>query len=782
MNANGVPLVKLRICILGGLCWLAAVSLCGQSMTGDVRLRVEDPEALGVKAKVELRCDANQYSAEQSTDEAGNLVAKRLPFGVYQVRVRVPGFAEYQGSLEVRSAVPVEHTIRLSLASVAASVTVNGTETLVDPSRPGAVNQLGAGTIERRASSLPGRSLQELVNSQPGWLYEGNAVLHPRGSEYQTQFVLDGIPLTDNRSPGSGPEIEADDVESMAVYTAGFPAEYGRKMGGVVEVNTFREVRDGLHGQTVVSGGSFDTVGAFSRVQYGWGKNALGVSASGDATSRYLNPVVPQNFTNRATTGDFSGGYEHDFSSKDRLTLTVRHEFSRYEIPNEVIQEAAGQLQNGSNSETIGMAAYQHIFSPNVVGDLRGMVRDNADGLTSNTLSTPIMAFLDNHFREVYFKGAISIHHGRHEWKFGVESDNTFLHENFSDRITDPSVFDPGTPTTFSFSGARPALEQAAFVQDLIRLGNWTASLGLRWDHYELVVNQNALSPRVSVARFLPTVNLLVHASYDRIFQTPAFENILLASSSEVASLNPNVLRLPVEPSHGNYYELGLTKALFSSLKLDVNVFRRQVDNFADDDQLLSTAVSFPIAFRRGVVYGAEAKIEIPDWRRFSGFVSYSYTVGNVWVPVTGGLFLGEEATNAQVRVSGHFADSQDQRNTVRSRIQYQVGPRVWIAGAAGYGSGLPFSYPGTYQDAVEQYGQEVVDRLNFDRGRIRPTLSINAALGTDVHKSDRLTVRFQVEGQNLNNRLNVLDFQGLFSGNAISPSRSCFARLSASF
>jgi hypothetical protein len=23
------------------------------------------------------------------------------------------------------------------------------------------------------------------VNSQPGWLYEGNAVLHPRGSEYQ---------------------------------------------------------------------------------------------------------------------------------------------------------------------------------------------------------------------------------------------------------------------------------------------------------------------------------------------------------------------------------------------------------------------------------------------------------------------------------------------------------------------------------------------------------------------------------------------------------------------
>ena len=81
------------------------------------------------------------------------------------------------------------------------------------------------------------------MNSQPGWLYEGNAVLHPRGSEYQTQLVVDGIPLTDNRSPSFGPEIEADDVQSMSIYTAGIPAEYGRKMGGVVEMVTTQEIQ-----------------------------------------------------------------------------------------------------------------------------------------------------------------------------------------------------------------------------------------------------------------------------------------------------------------------------------------------------------------------------------------------------------------------------------------------------------------------------------------------------------------------------------------------------------
>ena len=87
-------------------------------------------------------------------------------------------------------------------------------------------------TIQNSPASLPGRSLQDLVNSQPGWLYEGNAVLHPRGSEYQTQFVVDGIPLQDNRSPSFGPALEANDVQSMSIYTAGFRPSTAGKWAG----------------------------------------------------------------------------------------------------------------------------------------------------------------------------------------------------------------------------------------------------------------------------------------------------------------------------------------------------------------------------------------------------------------------------------------------------------------------------------------------------------------------------------------------------------------------
>jgi hypothetical protein len=767
---------------------LLAFPLMAQSNMGELRLKVTDPNGLGVKTAVELVSESNEFDTTLLTDDSGALIAKRLPFGLYRVQVQQSGFAPVSVPVEVRSAVPRDYSIKLAIAAVNTSVTVQGIDTLIDPHRAGSVNEIGSEAISNRTASLPGRSMQDLVNAQPGWLYEGNAVLHPRGSEYQTQFVVDGIPLTDNRSPGMGPEIEADDVDSVSVYTAGIPAEFGRKMGGVIEVNTVKPAKGGLHGQVDLSGGSFDTAGAFAQVQYGWKKTTIGGSADGSMTSHYLNPVVPENYTNRGTTGDFSLHYEREMSAHDRMVLMGRHALSRFQVPNEQVQQTAGQRQDADNFETMGIVSYQHVFSDNTLGVLRGMVRDDSNNLTSNPQSTPVMAFQQNHFREGYFNGSISVHHGRHEFKAGIESDNTFLQETFSDIITDPSRFDPDTPLTFSFpgnvptEGQRPELDQSAYVQDLIRLGNWTVSAGLRWDHYQLLVNQNAVSPRVSVARFFPSASLVIHASYDRIFQTPSSENILLSSSSQVVSLSDNVLRLPVEPSHGNYFEIGATKSLFSKLRFDTNYFRRYVNNYADDDQILSTAVSFPIAFNKAIIYGAEGKIEIPKWGRFSGSASYSYMVGNAWLPVTGGLFLGDDATAAASQLSGHFPGSQDQRNTVRIRMRYQLLPRIWVAGGAEYGSGLPFEFTGTYDEALAQYGQAVVDRVNFDRGRVRPSLSVDASLGADLYQNDKMSMRLQADGQNLNNRLNVIDFGGLFSGNAIAPSRNWSLRLATSF
>jgi hypothetical protein len=818
--------------IIAVLLW--ALPMPAQSTTGELRLSVIDPAGLGLKSTVELISQGNEYRNTFTTDDQGNLDAKRLPYGIYQVEIEAQGFAPVFEPVEIRSALPLDRRIRLKVASVSESVNVSASRTLVDPYRAGSVNEMGLQTIENRVTALPGRSMQDLVNSEPGWLYEGNAVLHPRGSEYQTQFVVDGIPLTDNRSPSFGPEVEADDVESLKIYTAGIPAEYGRKMGGVVEVNTLKSADPGFHGQLTLFGGTYDTAGINTQDQYRWKGNTLGVSASGNMTGHYLNPVVPENYTNNGTTGSFSLSYERDLTQKDRLTLIVRHELARYEIPNEFVQEngawvpsvvntvgcpavpageepsdcvyvPGGQLQNGDNFETMGSISYQHIFSSDTIGWLRGMARDNSNDFYSNPSSWPINVTQHNDFREIYFNGSLAIHHGRQEWKAGGESDAIFLHENFSDSIPDCSgplgtyapqcpiqlgLFDPGSATTFAFAASRPDLEQAAYVQDLIRLGKWTVNAGLRWDHYQLLVNQNAVSPRLAVSRYFPSPGLNVHVSYDRIFQTPSFENILLSNSTAVLDFDPISLRQNVLPSHGNYYEAGLTKAFFGELRVDANMFRRDVNNYADDDSILNTAISFPIAFRTAILYGAEAKLELLHWGRFSGFASYSYIVGNCWLPVVGGLLLGSESGVAvgpggnliNTQLTGHIPDSQDQRQTIRARIRYQVAPRLWVALGSDYNSGLPFEpdeSPGLY---ATEYGQVVINHLNFDRDRISPYLTENASVGVDFYEHEKRSLRLQGDVANLSNELELIDFGGLFSGNAIGPSRQFTFRLVSTF
>lgn len=167
--------------------------------------------------------------------------------------------------------------------------------------------------------------------------------------------------------------------------------------------------------------------------------------------------------------------------------------------------------------------------------------------------------------------------------------------------------------------------------------------------------------------------------------------------------------------------------------------------------------------------------------RRLTGFVSYSYMVGSAYFPV-GGLFLGQSATNALTQLSGRLWVSQDQLNTVRTRFRYQFVPRIWAAVGAQYGSGLPIDFDGTYEEALAEYGKSVIDRVDFARSRVRPSLSIDASFGAELWRQAQTSVRVQYDAANLNDRLNLINFAGFFSGNARAPPHRYSVRLQASF
>ncbi|MGB9455421.1 MAG: TonB-dependent receptor [Bryobacteraceae bacterium] len=760
---------------------LLAGTAFAQSDFGELRLTVTDSSGLPVRGRVDVASQATQYARRFVADAEGHIAARRLPYATYTLSASYPGLTPVSQLADVHSAIPIELRITLGVAQMRTAVTVATESALLDTANYASANRIGTATLEDRVTALPGRSLADLVNQEPGWVFEANGILHPRAEEYQVQYVLDGLPLTDNRSVAYVPDFDVDDVQEMSILTAGFPAEYGRKLGGVIEVQTQRDSRSGFHGKAAASGGSFDTTSMYGEGQYGWGRNTFTLSGSGATTYRYLDPPVLQNYTNHGTLADLMAHYERDLTDKDRIGVILRREQSKFQVPDEIVQEQAGQRQDRQSFESAAQFSYDHIFSANVLAFLRAMTRDVTAGYWSNDLSTPMIAGQDRAYHEQYVKVAVSVHSGIQEWKMGGDFDYASLQEALSYRITNPALFDPSTPLTFSFYGHAPDREQSAFAQDEIHWKNLTLSAGLRFDHYSLLVDQSAWSPRAGVSYYLPRANIVFRAAYDRVFQTPPFENLLVSSSPLVTSLSDQVLRLPVQPARGNYYQAGFGRAFFQHIKIDGNFFWRAYRNYPDDDLLLNTGVSFPITFARADIYGAEAKLDIPRWGPFSGYISYSHERGNGYFPVSGGLFLGDEAAQAISAGSTVFPVSQDERNAVRARFRWDVTSRLWAAIGGTYDSGLPIDFDGTYQDAA-QYGQAIVDRVNFSDHRPFPLVSVDASLGLTVRRSERYPLRLQVDGTNLSNQINVIDFAGLFSGTAIAPSRSITARLQFGF
>lgn len=756
-----------------------------QRERGELRLEVRDSQGAVLAARGQLVSQSNQFERSFLIGSDGRYAAQDLPFGLYRLTLTAEGFAPWSKTVEIRSEVPLRLSATLGVAPVTTQVQVNDAATLIDPSQSGAVSSIGKQSIDEQLPQQPGRTLSDLVDDQPGWLYEANGILHPRGSEYDVQYVFDGLPLTQNRSPAFAPAFDADDVESMRVLTAGFPAEYGRKLGGIVEVITQKDVPGGWHGRLDAAGGSFASASGSAAVSYARRDDQFSISGYGFSTDRYLDPPVLANFTNRGTTAGLSASYERDFTDRDRLRVSLIHSEARSLVPNELVQQEAGQRQDVANDETAGQIYFQHTFSPDLLLSVNVSVRDVSASLRSNALATPVIVSQGRGYREGYVRGDLAGHAGHHDWKLGADGIFSPVHERLQYVITDPSQFDAGTLPAFVFPLHRKwDVETSVYVQDQVHLGHWNASVGLRFDHYDFVVHESAWSPRVAISRYLPSLGLLLHVSYDRVFQTPAVENLLLASSPDLDVVDPNVLRQPVRPARANYYEGGLTKAFAGKLRLDATVFRRDFHNYPDDDVLLDTGVSFPIAFAKGRILGEEVRIAVPQWGAFSGYLSYSNQSAIGRGPVTGGLFLGDDASSA-LTDTGRFASSQDQRNTLRAKLRFAATRRMWLALGGAYGSGLPVELDSGTVDVNflrAQFGPAIVDQVNFNKGRVRPNLSLDASAGAEIYRKEHRSATLQVTVGNLADRVNVINFASLFSGTAVAAPRSVSASLRLSF
>lgn len=790
------------------ICFAAATSVLGQTRIGTIQGTVKDPTgALVPSARVTITQPITGYKQSVQTDAQGAFKLMNVPFNTYKVTAEAAGFEAVEQAIDLESTVPLMLEFSLSLEATTAAVTVStGTGALLEPDRTSSDTDLNQTLLERPLGAAPSRAIEGIVASAPGFVTDDNGRLHPRGSESQVQYVIDGVPVTDNMSAIFSTNLDARTLRTVEVMTGGIPAEFGDKLGGVINVNT----RSGLEGPTQagisMSGGSFSTgeVGfdfATHTKKFGFLTN---LSAS--TSQRYLDPPSIDNFHNFGRTGKSFFRFDYQFDTNNTLRATFTFGGSNFQVPNRFSQELAGQDQRQRLRDSAQNIGFQHIFSPNSIAQISIFNRYSKARLNSNALSTPVVASQDRTIQNYGIIGSLALTRGNHNIKLGGQVSVTPIRERFSFYPTvpfDDLVDDEGNvlpnpvnsfnvSSPFNFSGRKTGRTLSAFIQDRFTLArNLTLDIGVRYDNYRLLLKAQAVSPRLGFAYYIPRTQTTLRASYNRLFQPPPAENILLASSPEALSISPlaviggaTVVR-PIEPDTEHVFEVGAQQLLTKFFRANVTLYQKRITNFADKDQFFETGIIFPIAISSGRVTGEELRIESTEIQGFRGFVSYANAHAYGVTPIVGGLFLGEDPTELQA-AGLKFSADHDQRNSAQFQLAYNHHKSGIYAMFSGrYDSGVPTDVEPetTLEDFVaEGFDPRLYDELDFSRGRIRPRTILDVSVGADLMQKERVSLNLQFDIQNLTNELFLYNFESVFSGTHVGYPRLFSGRLALRF
>jgi hypothetical protein len=781
-----------------------------QSTVGSVQGQVTDASGAVISgATVTLVNSITNYRVTAKADEAGNFKFVNVPFNTYKLSVEALEFQTSEQTVDVHSAVPTQLAVPLAPKGLSEQVNVSADDThIIETDRTSADTDLNTTSLLNNLGPSPSRGLQKMVESAPGVVADDGGRIHVRGSESNVQTVINGVPVTENMSAIFSTSIDPRSASHIEVLTGGIPAEFGDKLGAVVNLNTKSGLDMPISGELSGNLGSFSTGDVTASFgghlqKFGWF-----TAFSGSTTHRYLDPPTVENFHNTGRSASNLTTLDFNPSQDDLFKVTLIFGGANFQVPNRLDQELAGQDQRQRQRNQSASLSWQHIFSPSTVANLALFGRTSTGELTSNPLSTPVVAFQGRRLTNYGLIASLSYAGHGHSLKTGLQYTRTPVREDFSFYPTAAAAFPPivdesgnefanpvlqfSAANPFVFHDRRTGRMASGFVQDRFSpLKNLTVDAGVRFDDYRLIIHEHAFSPRVGVAYAIPRTQTVIRASYNRLFQPPPAENLLLASSEQAARLSPLAVTTgesgvkPILPDKEHVFELGVQQQLTHFARLSVSAYNKQIRNFSDKDQFFDTGIIFPISIFAGRVNGIEARLDTAEWRGLSGYFSYANSRSFGITPINGGLFLGE-AVSTLSNPGLRFPNDHDERNSGQFQVNYSHKPSGWWASFGGrYDSGVPVDVePSTTREqfTAEGFDARLFDQIDFQRGRVRPRTLFNFSTGIDLRQSERVAVSLAMDVQNLTDRLYVYNFESVFSGTHIGPPRQWGGRLTLKF
>src|SRR5215217_7425357 len=339
-----------RTVMVVGILLLLTPAVFAQGRTGGIQGVVKDPTgALLPNAKVTVTQPVTGYNQTTQTDAQGSFKLVNVPFNTYKIRAEAPGFHPTEESVDLHTNIPLNLELSLSLEETTAAVTITtGGAAMLETDRTSSDTDISQTILERPLGAAPSRAIESIVASTPGFVTDDNGRMHPRGSESQVQYVIDGVPVTDNMSAIFSTSLDARTLRTVEVLTGGIPAEFGDKLAGVINVNT----RSGLEGPTQggisFSGGSFSTGEAAADFATHTKKLGFLANVSASTSQRYLDPPTLDNLHNFGRTGKAFFRLDYQFDTNNTLRGVFNFGGTNFQVPNRFNQELARSEEHTS--------------------------------------------------------------------------------------------------------------------------------------------------------------------------------------------------------------------------------------------------------------------------------------------------------------------------------------------------------------------------------------------------------------------------------------------------
>jgi hypothetical protein len=226
---------------------LAAILVCTGTpavaqTTGDISGRVTDASEMPLPGvTIETTSSSLPGARISVTDANGAYRIPAIPPGTYRVRASLSGFraAENSCTVALGSAMTVNLTLRIEAEE---KVLVSGETPPIDTSSTTTGTNYTSDLIGRLPVS---RNYADIVRANPGVSSdrgdtEGRflALSIYGATSAENQWVIDGVDTTNVQKGIQGKAITSEFVQEIEVKTGGYQAEFGRALGGVINVIT----------------------------------------------------------------------------------------------------------------------------------------------------------------------------------------------------------------------------------------------------------------------------------------------------------------------------------------------------------------------------------------------------------------------------------------------------------------------------------------------------------------------------------------------------------------